>query len=55
MKPRVPLLLSAFLVALGSAVADLAVAQTEIRLRWGHYLADGPFLQLEKEFARKIE
>jgi len=54
MKRRVPLLLSAFSVALGFAVADVAVAQ-EFRLRWGHYLADGPFLQLEKDFANKIE
>ena len=55
MTRRVPLLLSAFSIALGLTVADAAVAQTEFRLRWGHYLADGPFLQLEKDFANKIE
>lgn len=55
MKRLNPLLQSAFLVALGVAVTGSAFAQGEFRLRWGHYLADGPFLQLEKEFARKIE
>ena len=55
MKPRVPLPLSAFLVALGAAVAGAAFAQAPIQLRWGHYLADGPFVQHEKDYASKIE
>jgi TRAP-type C4-dicarboxylate transport system substrate-binding protein len=55
MKRRVPLLLSAFVGALGLAVAGAAFAQAPIQLRWGHYLADGPFVQLEKDFASKIE
>ncbi len=55
MKRRIPFLQFAFLVALGLTVAGAAVAQAEFRLRWGHYLADGPFVQLEKDFARKIE
>ena len=55
MKRRVPLLLSAFAGALSLAMAGAAFAQAPIQLRWGHYLADGPFVQLEKEFAQKIE
>lgn len=55
MKRRVPLLLPAFVGALGLAVAGAAFAQAPIQLRWGHYLADGPFVQLEKDFASKIE
>ena len=55
MKRRAPLLLSAFAGALSLAVAGAAFAQAPILLRWGHYLADGPFVQLEKEFAQKIE
>ncbi len=54
MKRRVMLLLSAFSIAVGFMVANTAAAQ-EFRLRWGHYLADGPFLQLEKDYAAKIE
>jgi len=55
MKRRVPLLLSAFVGALGLAVAGAAFAQAKIQLRWGHYLADGPFVQHEKDYASKIE
>jgi TRAP-type C4-dicarboxylate transport system substrate-binding protein len=55
MKRRVPLLISAFAGALSLAFAATAFAQAPIQLRWGHYLADGPFVQLEKEFAQKIE
>ena len=55
MKRQVPLLISAFAGALSLAFAGAAFAQAPIQLRWGHYLADGPFVQLEKEFAQKIE
>ena len=55
MNRRIPLLLSALVGALGLAVAGAAFAQAPMQLRWGHYLADGPFVQLEKEFAAKIE
>lgn len=57
LKRRASLLMSALLVAMGVGVTTSAVAQAqpEFRLRWGHYLPDGPFVQLEKEFARKIE
>jgi len=44
-----------FAGALSLAVAGAAFAQAPIQLRWGHYLADGPFVQLEKDFAAKIE
>jgi len=44
-----------FAGALSLAAAGAACAQAPIQLRWGHYLADGPFVQLEKEFAQKIE
>ena len=40
---------------LGLALAGAALAQPKFQLRWGHYLPDGPFLQLEKDFAAKIE
>src|SRR6185295_1542258 len=55
MKRRVPSLLSVFAGALSLAAAGAACAQAPIQLRWGHYLADGPFVQLEKDFAAKVE
>jgi TRAP-type C4-dicarboxylate transport system substrate-binding protein len=55
MKRRVPLLLSVFAGALSLATAGAACAQAKFQLRWGHYLADGPFVQLEKDFAAAIE
>src|ERR671932_2383616 len=51
---RTPLLLSVFGCALGLAAGD-AGAQAKYNLRWGHYLADSPFVQLEKDFANAIE
>ena len=39
----------------GLTIAGAAAAQPKFQLRWGHYLPDGPFLQLEKEFAANIE
>jgi len=55
MKRRVPFLLSAFAGAFSLAMAGAAFAQAPIQLRWGHYLADGPFVQHEKDFASKVE
>lgn len=40
---------------IGLSLAGAAAAQAKFQLRWGHYLPDGPFLQLEKEFAAKVE
>ena len=54
MKPKLPLLLSVFGCAFGLVAGD-AGAQAKYNLRWGHYLADGPFVQLEKDFAAAIE
>ena len=47
--------MSACVGALSLAMASTAMAQAKYQLRWGHYLPDSPFLQLEKEFASKIE
>jgi TRAP-type C4-dicarboxylate transport system substrate-binding protein len=47
--------LSVIAGALSVALAGTAAAQTKHNLRWGHYLADGPFVQLEKDFATAIE
>ena len=55
MKRRAPYLLSIFGCALGVAIAGSAFAQAKYQLRWGHYLADGPFVQLEKDYAAAIE
>lgn len=33
----------------------LANAQAEFNLRWSHYLPNGPFLQVENEFAQNVE
>src|SRR2546421_4049436 len=54
MKRKLPLLLSVFGCAFG-LVAGEAGAQAKYQLRWGHYLADGPFVQLEKDFASAME
>lgn len=54
MKRKLPLLLSAFGCAVAFAASD-ASAQAKFNLRWGHYLADSPFVQLEKDFATAIE
>ena len=48
------MLLCAFGCALGLAAGD-AGAQAKYNLRWGHYLADSPFVQLEKDFVAAIE
>ncbi len=42
-------------LAVGLAASGWAQAAEEFRLRWGHYLGKGPFLEVEQEFARKIE
>src|SRR2546426_2414965 len=54
MKRQLPLLLSVFGCALSLTAGD-AAAQAKYQLRWGHYLADGPFVQLEKDSAAAME
>ena len=54
MNRKLPLLLSVVGCAVGLAAGD-AEAQAKFNLRWGHYLADGPFVQLEKDFTQEIE
>lgn len=54
MKRKLPVLLSAFGCAAVFVASD-AAAQAKFNLRWGHYLADSPFVQLEKDFATEIE
>jgi len=53
MNRKLPLLLSVC-GALGLAAGE-AGAQAKYNLRWGHYLADSPFVQLEKDFVAAIE
>ena len=48
-------LMAAVTGAVALTMAGGAAAQAKFQLRWGHYLPDGPFLQLEKEFAQKVE
>lgn len=50
----------AWLAVLAVAVAAFLTAPTlalgqEFKLRWGHYLARGPFLEVEENFAKRIE
>jgi len=40
---------------LALAVAETTLAQAKYHLRWGHYIADGAFAQIEKDFASEIE
>ena len=55
MKRKLPLLFSVLgCAALGLAAGE-ADAQAKFNLRWGHYLADSPFVQLEKDFTQEIE
>jgi TRAP-type C4-dicarboxylate transport system substrate-binding protein len=51
MKRKLPLLLS----IVGCIAAADASAQAKYNLRWGHYLADSPFVQLEKDFVAAME
>src|SRR5204863_7215751 len=51
MNRRLPLLLS----IVGCIAGADAAAQAKYNLRWGHYLADSPFVQLEKDFTTAIE
>ena len=47
------------ILGMAAAAAVLAGASTasarEFKLRWGHYLGKGPFLEIEQKFAKAIE
>ncbi len=54
MKQRIWYLIPA--IAAGALLMASAGTQAaDFNLRWGHYLGKGPFLEIEQEFARKIE
>ncbi|MDF1790724.1 MAG: TRAP transporter substrate-binding protein DctP [Thalassobaculaceae bacterium] len=42
-------------VAASLGMAGSALAQDEVTLRWGHYLPNSAFLEVEQNFAKKIE
>ena len=48
-------LLIPLLTAFACLIAAASASAAEFNLRWGHYLGKGPFLEIEMEFARKIE
>ena len=48
------LVLAGIFVAASFAATGSAMAQ-EFKLRWGHYLGKGPFLEMEQKFVQKIE
>lgn len=48
-------LLFGMALAIGLVGSGLTQAAEEFRLRWGHYLGKGPFLEVEQQFAQKIE
>ena len=52
---RFKFLPSAVAGAVALAISGSAFAQAKTVLRWGHYLPDSNFVQLEKDFAAKIE
>lgn len=47
--------IAAFTAASLSLAPTLATAQAEYNLRWAHYLPDGPFLEIENGFAKRVE
>ena len=55
MKSRVLSLIQVVFVMVCLATAGWAQAAETFKLRWGHYLGKGPFLQVEQDFAKKIE
>lgn len=48
-------LLKGAAVAATLGIATSALAQDEVTLRWGHYLPNSAFLEVEQNFAKKIE
>jgi TRAP-type C4-dicarboxylate transport system substrate-binding protein len=49
------ILLIPLLAAFACLTAAASAGAAEFNLRWGHYLGKGPFLDIEMDFARKIE
>lgn len=54
MKHRV-WVLALLVVLIVFLVAPASAKEEKFKLRWGHYLAGGPFLEIEENFAKKIE
>jgi TRAP-type C4-dicarboxylate transport system substrate-binding protein len=49
------LLWSVVVAVISISVSGVAFAEAEFKLRWGHYLGKGPFLEVEQDFAKKVE
>jgi TRAP-type C4-dicarboxylate transport system substrate-binding protein len=49
------LLWSGVAAVMSVCISSAAMAEAEFKLRWGHYLGKGPFLEVEQDFAKKIE
>ena len=54
MRSRIWVLTLSLMLGLSWA-AMVSAAEQKFKLRWGHYLAKGPFLSVEENFAKKIE
>ena len=55
MKTSFSRLLKLTVLAGAFAGVSFAASAQEFKLRWGHYLPNSPFVQVEKDFAKKIE
>jgi len=55
MRHRVSAVVLSVVVAVLLVTPTWARAQEQFKLRWGHYLAQGPFLEVEQDFAKKIQ
>lgn len=54
MRKRAKALLLASVLMAAVAASGTALGQ-EFKLRWGHYLGEGPFLEIEQKFVQQIE
>ncbi len=55
MKISIHSAVSAAIIAVALAAAGAASAAETFKLRWGHYLGKGPFLEVEQKFAQSVE
>ena len=55
MRSGIRILAQAGIVAAGLGVAGAAQAEAEFKLRWGHYLTNSAFLEVEQKFAKAVE